>query len=89
MCGEHAGFPDLSFLTLTVSAEYVDGVVVLRGLLAERHSNRHGKTLAEGTGSLEDTGKSFPDGRVTLQAGPELTEGGQLAGREVPGAGKD
>ena len=87
--GEHAGFPNLAFLGFAVSAEAVDKVIVLVQLFAQCQAAGGAQALAQGTGSLEDAGKSLAYGRVALQAGAHLAEAAQLTGREITGTGED
>ena len=86
--GEHAGLPDLSFLGFAVTAEAEDEVVLLVQLLADGQAAGGGQALAQGAGSLEHARESLPDGRMALQAGAELAEAGELAHREITGAGQ-
>ena len=86
--GEHAGFPDLAFLGLAVTAQAEDEIVILVQFLAEGEAAGGGQALTQGTGGLEDAGKALPDGRMALQAGAELTEGGEFRHREITGAGQ-
>ena len=86
---EQGGLPDLAFLGLAVSAENVDTVRVIVGLLRESRSDRHGKSLPEGTGGLEHSRQALSYGRVSLEPGPELAERLQLGDREVPGSCQD
>ena len=44
----HSGFPDLSFLALSVAAEAIYTGVVTGHLLAERDAGRYRKALSEG-----------------------------------------
>ena len=74
---EHAGFPNLAFLDLTVAQQGVDTVTGALHLGGQCHAAGSGNALTQRTGGHIHTGYSIHVG-VTLQVAAHLTQSQQI-----------